>query len=233
MGRKVFISYKYADENVPDLNMVEEVQTISGTYRVARRTRVRDYVDKLQELIGTENINLGEKDGESLAEFSNSTIETSLKNKIFQSSVTLVVISQGMISLIDPEKDQWIPWEVSYSLRTVQRENKTSRMNGVLGIVLPDMNSSYDWYYTSNTLCNCVTHHSEKIFRILKVNMFNMKKPVLRQCNGLVIHEGEFSFIKTVKWEDFIKGSNYNYYIEKAIQIRDDKDSYNLTVNLC
>ena len=35
--------------------------------RVRVDTKVRHYVDKLQEKIGKDNINLGEKDGESLA----------------------------------------------------------------------------------------------------------------------------------------------------------------------
>lgn len=232
MARKIFVSYKYADENVPDLDMFEISQTLLGTYRTPRRTRVRDYVDKLQDLIGRENINIGEKDGESLADFANSTIETSLKDKIFHSSLTIVMISQGMVSPTEIQKDQWIPWEISYSLRTIQRENSTSRMNGVLGVVLPDRNGSYDWYYTENAACNCFTHHYNKVFDILGNNMFNLKQPTIRDCNGLKVHEGEFSFIKTVRWNSFMYGNNSNAYIETAIQIRDNKEKYDITVNL-
>ncbi|WP_379090723.1 hypothetical protein [Pedobacter sp. UC225_65] len=142
------------------------------------------------------------------------------------------MISQGMVSPGEIENDQWIPWEISYSLRTVQRESSTSRMNGVLGVVLPDRNGSYDWYYTENSACNCVTHHYNKIFGILGKNMFNLKQPTLRDCNGLVIHEGEFSFIKTVRWNVFMYGNNYSSFIDTAIEIRDNKEKYNVTVNL-
>ena len=94
MGRNVFVSYKYGDTKVPDLGKIKVGLNIFGklTY-MPRPTRVRDYVDALQEILNEEdNINLGEKDGESLAEFKESTIRTALKNKIFRSSVTIVLI---------------------------------------------------------------------------------------------------------------------------------------------
>ena len=79
MNRKVFVSYKYSDTLVRDLNIYKK--NIWGqTNKV--ETKARNYVDKLQEEIGEDNINLGEKDGESLADFSDTTIETELKGKI-------------------------------------------------------------------------------------------------------------------------------------------------------
>ena len=163
MGRKVFVSYKYKDEQVAKLQdaFYEEVNSImKWNYR---RTRVRDYVDYLQEKIGRDHINLGEKDGESLDDFADSTIETSLKKKIAQSSITIVLISKGM-KTNEVEKNQWIPWEVSYSLRTVPTSGNTKQMNAVLGIILPDETNTYDWYYTSNPNCNSVTHHTKQLF---------------------------------------------------------------------
>ena len=110
------------------------------------------------------------------------------------------------------------------------RKDRTSRMNAVLGVVLPDENNSYEWYYTHNPLCNSITHHTGKLFKILSRNMFNIKKPVTRECNGSTITEGEGSYIKTVQWDEF---NNYpNYYIEKAIEIRDNKELYKIEINL-
>ncbi len=232
MGRKVFVSYKYKDTQVKSLNMTEIEFDGRNFFSKPRATRVRDYVDKLQEIIGEDNINLGEKDGESLAEFTDSTIETALKGKIRQSSITIVMISKGM-KTNESENEQWIPWEISYSLRTVPTGGNTKQMNAVLGVVLPDETGTYDWYYTSNPACNSTTHHTGQLFKILKDNMFNILEKQFRECNGTKIHTtSESSFIKTVQWDSFIYDKNYNWYIEKAIKIKDDKDLYDVHINL-
>lgn len=227
MGRNIFVSYKYADKSVNSLNK-RELTYVNGEFITRNRlTRVRDYVDELQSILDKEDhINLGEKDGESLKDFSEGYIESSLKDKIYRSSITIVMISKGMVEIFSAEKDQWIPWEVSYSLKEVTRNDRISRMNAVLGIVLPDENNSYEWYYTENTACNCTTHNTDRLFKILNANMFNMKTPTESECNGLKIHHGEFSFIKTVKWEEF--RTSTNVYLNKVIEIRDNKDLYNI-----
>lgn len=197
-----------------------------------RNTRVRDYVDYLQEKIGSDHINLGEKDGESLENFSDSTIETSLKKKIAQCSITIVLISKGM-KTNDAEKSQWIPWEISYSLRTVPTSGNTKQMNAVLGVILPDDTGKYDWYYTSNPICYSVTHHTEQLFKILKDNMFNIIEKRFKECNGSQIHiTNEPSFIKTVKWDEFMHNDNYNYYIEKSVEIKNSAMLYNVCINM-
>lgn len=230
MGRKIFVSYKYADELVKDLGK-KTLDLNTFTY-INRKTRVRDFVDLLQNKIGKEHINLGEKDGESLANFSDLTIETSLKSKIRQSSVTIILISKGM-KINNNEKDQWMPWEVSYSLRTIPSGSYTKQMNAILGIVLPDEIGTYNWYYTSNSECNCTTNHTNKLFKILKDNTFNIKEPKYRECNGLKIHvSNEPSFFKVVKWDDFMFLSEYNTYIDKAIEIKNNKELYNIHINL-
>lgn len=225
MRRKVFISYKYADTQVQDL----EIDCGWGLKQKVP-TKVRHYVDKLQEEIGKDNINLGEKDGESLADFSDATIETELKGKIRQCSITIILISKGM-KTNEPEKDQWIPWEVSYSLHTVPNGSHTKQMNAILGVVLPDETVSYDWYYKSDLDCNCTTHYTSKLFKILRDNSFNIKDKQFRQCNGKYIYTNdEPSFFKTVKWDEFMR--NHNDYIEKAIEIKNNKSAYDVHINL-
>ncbi|WP_322549001.1 TIR domain-containing protein [Flavobacterium psychraquaticum] len=233
MARKVFVSYKYKDELVADLGKKTIGVVNNELALVPRKTRVRDYVDKLQTKIGKDNINLGEKDGESLKDFSEGYIESTLKNKIYQSSTTIVMISKGMKDSSMEEKDQWIPWEISYSLRVVKRGDSKSLMNAVLGVVLPDENNSYDWYYSFNQECNCTTHHTSKLFKILRANMFNIIDKKYKECNGIKIHiTSEPSYIKTVKWDTFMQGNNYNDYIEKALEIRDNKGLYKFEINL-
>ena len=227
MKRKIFVSYKYADSQVQDLGIYED-----NGWGLKQKipTKVRHYVDKLQEKIGRDNINLGEKDGESLADFSDTTIETELKKKIRQCSITIILLSKGM-KTNKFEKDQWIPWEVSYSLRTVPSGNYTKQMNAILGVVLPDETGSYDWYYKSDLYCDCTTHFTSQLFKILRDNSFNIKNKQFRQCNGKYIHINEEpSFFKTVKWIEFME--NHNYYIEKAIEIKNNKEAYDVHINL-
>ena len=135
MGRKVFVSYKYKDTNVrqiPNITLYEH-----------RRTRVRDYVDILQGLLEKvgQNINKGERDGEDMSVLEDSTIQSVLGDKIYDSTITLVLISPNMKDPLLPEIEQWIPWEISYSLREQSREGRTSKTNGVMAIVLPDANN--------------------------------------------------------------------------------------------
>ena len=79
MGRKVFVSYKYKDELVAKLQDSYYEEVNGNLIWNQRNTRVRDYVNLLQEKIGKDNINLGEKDGESLDDFSDDKIESILK----------------------------------------------------------------------------------------------------------------------------------------------------------
>ena len=81
MGRKIFISYKYKDTDVRQMYHIWYLQN--------RSTRVRDYVDQLQNLLGEENINKGEKDGEDMSVLEDATIQSILGDKIYDSSITL------------------------------------------------------------------------------------------------------------------------------------------------
>jgi hypothetical protein len=235
MGKKIFVSYKYKDELVPALQASYYEESEGEMKWVTRKTRVRDFVDVLQRLIGEDNMNLGERDGESLEDFADSTIEGKLKDKLFQSSVTIVMISKGMKDSTQVEKNQWIPWEISYSLKSIPRENQTSKMNAVLGVVLPDETGTYDWYYRSNADCNSITHFTNQLFKMLKNNMFNLKDKSTRVCNGTIINiSNKPSFIKTVKWDDF-NSSSYNIYVDEAVAIKEDQlanDSYKMKIKL-
>lgn len=233
MGYKVFVTYKYGDTKVAKLQDYYHEEVDGRMIFNHRYTRARDYVDMLQDKIGRDNINLGEKDGESLEEFSDQQIETLLKQRIRQCSITIVIISKGMKDTFVAENKQWVPWEISYSLRVVPTGGNTKQMNAVLGVVLPDETGTYDWYYTSNPNCNSITHHKGQLFKILRDNMFNIIDKAIRECNGSEIHENdEPSLIKTVKWENFMYGNNFEFYLNKAIEIKDDAKSYDVHVNM-
>lgn len=220
MGKKIFVSYKYGDSQVENLTIYEN-------------STVRDYVTKFEEILDpSDNIYKGESDGEDLTILSEETIWKKLKDRIYDSSVTVVFISPGMKESWKADKDQWIPWEISYSLKEVSRKNKngdavTSRSNAMVAVVLPDMYGSYSYYLESKNCCGsgCTTHHTDRLFSIIRKNKFNLKDANKKMCDtGSTIWYGEYSYIKAVKWGDFI--SNYSSYIESACERQDNIEDY-------
>ena len=158
MGRKIFISYKYWDSNVYSVPGFSD-----------NSPKVRDYVSWLEDKFQnrTEHYYKGEKDNQDLSQYSEAYIWNELKNKIFDSSITIVLISPNMKEPNRWEKNQWIPWEISYSLRIIPGRSYTSRRNAILAVVLPDRNNSYSYY------------NSLRLFSILQANIDNRYIPVV------------------------------------------------------
>jgi len=222
MGRKVFVSYKYADDQVEPL-----------TDSIFDDTKVRDYIDKLQEYLDAEDeVNKGEADGEDMSDFKDSTIASKLRDKIYDSSITICVISKGMKEFITAESDQWIPWEISYSLKEHTRNGRTSQTNAVLAIVLPDKSGSYEYYIIDESCPHCKSRNLKTnfLFQILKDNMFNVKSPKLSDCDqhgSGKVYLGNSSYIHSVKWADFV--GNVGHYLDLSSEINDNIDDYEIT----
>lgn len=221
MGNKIFVSYKYGDSNVAPLkNWYEEA---------LESTKARDYVTKLQEIIGVEHINKGENDGEDLSHFKDSTIESHLRDKIYDSSVTIVMISPNMKDSYKTEDDQWIPWEISYSLKEISRNGRTSTTNAIFAIVLPDRNNSYSYFLQEKQCfsCSCTTYLTDRLFTILRENMFNSKNKSIKGCSeGKTVYTGEYSYIFSVKWKDFLEYPDQ--YINRALELQSHIDDYTI-----
>ena len=239
------ISYKHSDISVAPLNIPTTAITPLNIPTTAITplnipttaitplnipTTARAYVDKIIELFEEDEIYKGEGN-EDLSDFKDVTIATHLKNKIYDSSITLVLISPNMKDTGKKESDQWIPWEISYSLKEISRGGRTSRTNGILAIVLPDQSYSYSYFLQENSCpyCHYTTFHTDKLFQILRDNMFNIKKPTFNNCFNHTtnpVYLGLSSYISSVKWCDFI--GNKENYLQIAEDIRDKIDDYNI-----
>ncbi len=222
MGHKIFVSYKYYDDNVYNLKSGEN-------------STVRDYIDEFEsKLDESDDIYKGESDGEDLSELSEDTIWQKLKDRIYDSSLTIVFISPNMRENWKKDEDQWIPWEISYSLKEISRKNKngdsiTSKTNAMIAVVLPNFNNSYSYYLESMNCCTakCIMHHTNKLFNIIKKNKFNYINPDKKECgNNDTIWYGECSYIKAVKWCDFI--NDINKYVDEAYERQDDISNYDI-----
>lgn len=74
-------------------------------------------------------------------------------------------------------------------------------------------------------------HHTYHTFDMIRQNMFNRKSGDTRVCDtGSTIWRGEFSYIHSVKWCDFIKATDP--YIDASYKRQKDIDSYNIHINL-
>ena len=223
MGKKIFVSYKYADKHVQYIEHDDDDATTP-----------RHYVDYLQSKLDKEDhINKGEKDGEDLSDVADETIWSKLRDKIYDSSVTIVLISSGMKESGKSEKDQWIPWEISYSLREPDRDDRKSLCNAVLAVVLPDENGSYDYAIETCNQCSskCNIWHTNRLFWIIRKNMFKQYVKTDKDSQkGDDVYLGWPSYIHMVRWETFI--GNINSWISKAEAIQNNKEDYDIKVNM-
>jgi len=240
---KIFVSYKYGDDQVwqglDKKYWAEETDERTGIVKKEIKATGRAYVNFLQEILGEENIYKGEKQDESIKGKSEEQIWELLKSRVYDSSVTLVVISPGMKDPYESESEQWMPNEIRYSLWEVDRGDKTSITNALLGVIMPDRNGGYGYIYGKNDCPHCghirVLHKQTNpyLFNILKGNIFNRKNDNGRSCNGLfcnstIYDSDEHSYLYLVTLEKFIKDGKHQDHINKALEIKKNIDQYDI-----
>lgn len=109
MAHKTFISYKYSEaQNLRD-RIIKALGDDASYYK-------------------------GEtSDSPDLTDTSTENIKKNLKDMMYDTSVTIVVISPHI------KESKWIDWEVEYCLKNIKRKNRTSHTNGVVGVIMKVM----------------------------------------------------------------------------------------------
>lgn len=214
MGRKIFVSYKYKDQDVKSLRQ-------DYLQEVINPTTVRDYVDLIESYMEFgDDVYKGERDQEDLSHLKDETIECKLRDKIYDSSVTIVLISPNMKEPFVSEDEQWIPWEIAYSLKEHTRNGRISQTNAMLAVVLPDSQGNYEYFVTRRYCCSlgCTFYNTSRLFSILRNNMFNIKKAEEQSCLiGDKVYRGYYSYAHTVLWPDF--ANNVKGCVDIALHI--------------
>lgn len=198
MAKKTFISYKYSEAQ----SLRDDILKAMGddaTYYNGETSESPDLTDT-----STENI------------------KNNLKGMIHGTSVTIVVVSPNF------KESVWINWEIEYSLKEITREDRTSRTNGVVGVIMK-ANGSYDWLISTNEYedgCTPRTIDTSKLYKIVNENRFNLQpmKYSCLQCKTVDSLSG--SYISLVKEEDFLE--NPVKYIDNAFDKSEDISSFKI-----
>ncbi|MDD3607481.1 MAG: TIR domain-containing protein [Candidatus Moranbacteria bacterium] len=226
---KIFISYKYGDKYVRQNDSYDYTHWLleaeNGNYLT-----VRDYVTHLMEKVLTDHTNKAEKDDEDLSHLTEETIQQKLYDRIYDSTVTIIILSKNMKES-KAESLQWIPREVSYSLKNKTRDDRTSYTNGILAVALPDENNSYD-YAVIKKDCGVRSWQTWSFFDIISSHMFNRIDKNINACNECSGHHSGYdhSYIHPVKWDDFT--NNHNLYINRVLGFKDRLTEFEIRPNL-
>ena len=202
MARETFISYKYSEAT--------------------------DLRDKIIEKMGEHASYYKGETAESpdLTENSVQSIRENLKNMIFGTSVTIVIISPNLIN------SKWIDWEIEYSLKEYKRGDTTSRTNGIVGVVMK-VDGNYNWLISSITNtdgCSSRTIQNHKLYNLINNNRTNLNTtnkyscPVCRTFDAL-----NGSYISLVEEDKFL--NDPDFYIENAYN--KSKTTYNYDLSKC
>ncbi len=184
MAHKTFISYKYSE---------------SKTLR-----------DDIIKALGKDAIyyNGETADSKNMTDLKRKTIEKSLADMMYNTSVTIVILSPNM------RKSDWIAWEVSYSLKKITRKGRTSQRNGVVAVIRK-VDNGYSWFKYSTFDTNGVSvikYHMDKIQDIIAVNHFNSNPPINTSSGSYDWLNG--SYIAFVEEDEFL--ANPLKYIDNA-----------------
>lgn len=188
MARTTFISYKYSD--------------------------ACDVRDRIIEALGDDaQFYRGEHEGSpDMTDKATETIKSALKDMIFGTSVTIVILSPNML------ESKWIDWEIEYSLRKETRNGTTSQMNGIVAVIMKH-NGGYDWLKTTGYNCHgssIIKYKMEKLPDIVSKNHFNSTPKIIHceECGTYDWLNG--SYAAFIEEDEFING--ISDYIENAYE---------------
>jgi len=201
MAHKTFISYKYSES--------------------------QDLRDRIIESLGDDvSYYQGEtSDSPDLTDTSTENIKRNLRNMMYDTSVTIVILSPNM------KKSKWISWEIGYCLKKITRKDRTSHRNGLVAVICK-IDGDYSWfkYKVTNADGHVLNgYYKEKVFDIINNNRFN-QDPVKYHCDKCKSYDAmSGSYISFVEEEDFL--ANPTFYINNAYD-KSENDGQGYTITL-
>lgn len=186
MAHKTFISYKYSEAQRLRDDIIESLGADAAYYK-------------------------GEtSDSPDLTDTTTENIKKNLRDMMYDTSVTIVIISPHM------KESNWIDWEIEYSLKDATRKGRTSHNNGVVGVIMK-YNGGYSWFkytQTNSDGCQSTSYYRDKVYDIINNNRFN-QDPKVYSCDICkTVDALTGSYIAYVTEEDFL--ANPSKYIDNA-----------------
>ena len=176
MSHKTFISYKWSEAR----GLRDKIITTLGvdaTYYKGETSISPDLTDT-----STENI------------------KKNLKDMMYDTSVTIVILSPKM------KESKWIDWEVEYCLKNIGRKGRTSHMNGLVGVIMKT-SEGYSWFKKTEINYHgklVVSYEMDKIFDIISKNHFN-SDPQQWHCDKCRTYDQlNGSYIAFIEEEEFL-----------------------------
>lgn len=199
MARKTFISYKHSE--------------------------AQDLRDTIIENLGDDaTYYQGEtSDSPDLTDTSTDNIKENLKDMMFGTSVTIVIISPEF------KKSKWIDWEIEYTLKEIKRGDTRSRTNGILGVIMK-VDGNYDWLVSHNSKDDgCKSRYTDKtlMYDIVNGNRFNNTTDNKYSCQTCKSYDWlEGSYVSLIEEDEFL--SDTSKYIENAYDKSQNIDNFKL-----
>ena len=199
MARKTFISYKYSEAQ----SLRDEILDTLGedaTYYQGETSNSPDLTDETTE-----------------------SIKKKLTDMMYGTSVTIVVVSPNFL------ESKWIDWEIEYCLKEITRQGRTSKTNGVVGVI-QEIDGGYDWLVTKlnkDDGYGLRNYKISKLFPIINKNRYNRKDQKFACENCKSYDQLDGSYISLIDESAFL--GNASKYIENAYEKSDQFDDFNLT----
>lgn len=199
--KKTFISYKHSEAQTLRDKIIESLGEAALYYKGETST------------------------SPNLTDTSTQNIKNNLKNMIFDTTVTIIVVSPNI------KQSKWIDWEIEYSLKEYKRNSRASKTNGIVAVI-QKINGEYSWIRKKNIENDghsTYTNDTSFLFDIINNNRFNQvpKEYICEDC--LTVDANKGSYISIIEEDDFLK--NPDFYIENAYQKSQNVENYNLKKN--
>ena len=199
MARRTFISYKYS-----------EAQTLRDEILSALGDHASYYTGETA-------------DSPDLTDTSVENIKKNLCDMMYNTSVTIVIISPNML------QSKWIDWELEYCLKNITREGRTSTTNGIVGVI-QKVDGSYDWLVEmveKTDGCRVRNYKSHLLYSIIKENRYNLKKKKYTCDVCKSVSQLDASYISLIDEEEFL--NDPEKFIENAFNKSENEEIFDLT----